>query len=1047
MKSSTTRTRLLASSMITGATLLAAGGAFAQTADSGTSVGEVVVTGSRIPHPNLTTATPVTTVTAQSIKLQGTVNVEDFINNLPQAFADQGQYVSNGSTGTAAVDLRGLGAKRTLVMIDGARLQPGDPTDPVPDINFIPPALIDHVDVVTGGASAVYGSDAVSGVVNFIMKKNFTGLQIDAESSVAEYDGSSGQINQANQNGAGLLGINPISLPTKTEWDGQRDTVTITGGVNSPDDKGNVEFYFGKTTILPVNESKRNYSACSLATNSGNYEQYCGGSPTSNFVDFQPNSTTTALGGVVAKPPADPLLGRGYLIMPGGVVSQADPFTFGSAFNYAPYNYFQRPDTRYTAGQFSTYNINSHFNLYSSFMFLDDHTVAAIAPSGSFFGGNTYTIPCNDPLLSSSEQTAICGTNAGVAGDSNTAGLAHRNVEGGPRTSDLEHVDYRIVVGSKGEIADGWTYNLSAQYGRSLLTDVEGGYFLNSHLINALNVIPNPAAGAIVPAGQTTNVASLPVGAPVCASAAAVKLGCTPYNVFGFVPGGPSAASLQYLTGVAINTGSTTEQVATFTISNDLTRYGLKSPWANKGWGFSAGVEYRSENLQTNYDATIQSNDLAGAGGSIQNTSGTQSDKDAFAELSIPIIEDMPFAKALTFDTAYRYSDYSSGGGNSTYKFSLDWQIEADVALRGSYERAVRAPNVQELFLPSTPGLFAGQDPCAGATPGLSPTQCYNTITHSDPTMTLAQFTANVYGNISKCPASQCGVFAGGNSSLHPETADTFSYGVVFTPTFFRGFSLTVDYFNIKVDQAIINLSGDTLLYNCATTANAFDCSKIDRLIQGNGDDNIYGDNGVGNVNEVLLNASSLKTSGVDVEAQYHFRLADFGAPDLGSLTFLFNGTWLHDLTTVLPDGTQYDCSGLYGVTCGTPSPHWRHQFRVTWNTPWNLTLSAQWRYIGGSALDFNQSNPDFRDGSFHDTLGTDANIPAYSYFDASFTYKFKDRYTIRGGVNNVFDKIPPLLDSNSFGISAPPFGNGNTYPQVYDPLGRVLFLGITADF
>ena len=1029
MKSSTTRTRLLASSMITGATLLAAGGAFAQTADSGTTVGEVVVTGSRIPHPNLTTATPVTTVTAQSIKLQGTVNVEDFINNLPQAFADQGQYVSNGSTGTANVDLRGLGAKRTLVLIDGTRLQPGDPTDPVADINFIPPALIDHVDVLTGGASAVYGSDAVAGVVNFIMKKNFTGLQIDAETSVAEYDGNNGQVRQANTSAqAQALGINPISLPSKTEWDGQRDTVTITGGVNSPDDKGNVEFYFGKTSIMPVNEGKRDYSACSLATNSGNYQQYCGGSPTSNFTQFAPNSTTTALGATVAKPPADPLLGRGYLIMPGGVVSQSDPFTLGSAFNYAPYNYFQRPDTRYTAGEYSTYNINSHVNLYSSFMFLDDHTVAAIAASGSFFGGNTYTIPCNDPLLSPSEATALCGANAGVAGDTNTALMAHRNVEGGPRTSDLEHVDYRIVVGSKGEIADGWTYNFSAQYGRSTLTDIEGGYFLNSHLLNAMNVVPG-------------------ANGPVCASAAAVKLGCVPYNIFGYVPGGPSAASLAYLTGEAINTGSTTEQVATFTISNDLTKYGLKSPWANKGWGFSAGVEYRSENLQTHYDSTIQSNDLAGAGGSIEDTSGTQSDKDAFAELSIPIIEDMPFAKALTFDTAYRYSDYSSGGGNNTYKFSLDWQGVADVALRGSYERAVRAPNVQELFLPVTPGLFAGQDPCGGTAPGLTAAQCYNTIKNSAPNMTEAQFASTVYGNISKCPASQCGVFAGGNSGLHPETADTFSYGVVFTPTFFRGFSLTVDYFDIKVDQAIINLSGDTLLYNCATLDNAFDCSKINRLIQPNGDDNIYGDNGVGNVNEVLLNAAALKTSGVDVEAQYHFRLADFGAPDLGSLTFLFNGTYLHNLTTVLPDGTQYDCSGRYGVTCGTPSPHWRHQFRVSWNTPWNLMLSAAWRYYGSSALDFNQSNPDFRDGSFKDTLGTDAHIQSYSYFDLAATYKFKDRYTIRAGVNNVFDKTPPLLDANSFGISAPPFGNGNTYPQVYDPLGRVLFLGLTADF
>ena len=201
-----------------------------------------------------------------------------------------------------------------------------------------------------------------------------------------------------------------------------------------------------------------------------------------------------------------------------------------------------------------------------------------------------------------------------------------------------------------------------------------------------------------------------------------------------------------------------------------------------------------------------------------------------------------------------------------------------------------------------------------------------------------------------------------------------------------------------------------------------------------------------GLINQQLINAAALKTSGVDVEGQYHFRLADLGAPDFGSLTFLFNGTYLKDLITVLPDGTQYNCVGLYGVTCGTPSPKWRHTARLTWNTPWNLQLSAAWRYYGKTSLDFNQNQPDLQNG-YKDLQTTDQHIPSYSYFDFAATYKFKDRYTVRAGVNNAFDKTPPLLDANSFGISAPPFGNGNTYPQVYDPLGRVFFLGLTADF
>ena len=1025
MKRSTTRTRLLASSMITGATLLAAGGAFAQSADSGTTVGEVVVTGSRIPHPNLTTASPVTTVTSSQIKLQGTVNVEDFINQLPQVFADQGQYLSNGSTGTANIDLRGLEAKRTLVLIDGKRLMPGDATDPVPDVNFIPPALIDHVDVLTGGASAVYGSDAIAGVVNFVMKKNFTGLQIDAETSVFESSSNNSQVRQASVNGNNMFGLPIQTFPSKNEWDGQRDSVTISGGVNSADDKGNVEFYFGKTTILPVTQGKRDYSACALATNTGNYEQYCGGSSTSTTTLFQPTS--------------GPNSQTKYAVGAGGSLS---PFTNADTYNYAPSNYFQRPDTRYSAGEFSTYNINPHINIYSSFMFLDDHTVAAEAPSGSFNGDNSYTIPCNDPLLSAAEQTALCGASGDV---SETANIAHRNVEGGPRISDIEHMDYRIVLGSKGEIVDGWSYDASAQYGRTVLTDVESGYFLNSHLKNALDVIPNPAVG------QPGNVATLAVGAPICASGAA---GCVPYNIF--TPGGITPAALAYLNGVAESTGSTTEQVYTINVTGDLAKYGMKSPWATKAAGINFGFEYRSENLQTQYDAAIQGGDLAGSGGSTLPTSGTQADKDVFAELSVPLIQDMPFVKDVTFDTGYRYSDYTSGGGNSTYKFELDWQTTSDLMLRGSYEHAVRAPNVQELFLPASPGLVAMLDPCAGSAPSLTAAQCLNTYQHSLPGLTLAQLTAGgydyngtilgpLYGHTNQCPAAQCGSFAGGNPSLKPETADTFSYGFVLTPTFFRGFSLTVDYFNIDVKQAIVQEPGETLLTNCATLDNAYDCSNVMRY-QGTAF-GVYGGEGAGEINQQLLNASALKTSGVDVEAQYHLRLADYGVGDWGSLAFAFNGTYVHDLITILPDGTQYNCVGLYGITCGAPSPKWRSTLRISWNTPWNLTLSAAWRYYGAASLDFNTNQGDLQDGTYKDTLSTDANIPAISYFDLAATYKCKDRYTIRAGVNNVLDKSPPLVDQSSFGISAPPFGNGNTYPQTYDPLGREIFLGLTADF
>ena len=939
---------------------------------------ELVVTGSRIPSANLTSSSPVVTVTAQTIKLQGATNTEDIMANIPSAYIDYGAYESNGSTGTATADLRNLGSIRTLVLIDGKRVQPGDPTVPVPDLNFIPPGLIDRVEVLTGGASAVYGSDAMAGVVNFIMKKNFQGLQIDAETSFAETGSGNQQVRRANALGSSssFLGLTPIQFPTGAVWDGQRYTVTITGGANSPDDKGNVEFYLGWTHIDPVDQGSRDYSKCSLATNNTNtQQQYCGGS-----------TGTTANGRLL--PLTGPNAGTTFTILGTPVNNTLPLFTNGQAFNYAPYNYFQRPDDRYTAGEFSNYEINKAIDLYSSFMFMNDETTAAIAPSGSFYGDNTYTIPCNDPLLTSAEANTLCGAAAGTP-TSVTADIGRRNVEGGPRTATLEHTDYRIVFGAKGDLGQGWSYDVSAQYGQSNLTDIEGGYFLNSKLVNALDVVPGP-------------------NGPVCASGSP----CVPYNIW--TSGGVTQAALNYLTGEAISSGETTEQVVTGSVSGNLGQYGLKSPWASDGVGVSGGVEYRREFLETNYDATIQSGDLAGFGGSVKDTSGSQSDNDVFAEVRVPIVQNQPFFQNLTFDGGYRYSVYTSGGPNNTYKFALDWQTIPDVKIWASYERAVRAPNVQELFLPATPGLAAGTDPCAGSSPSFTPSECYNTYLHSiatgnAPNLSLAQFTQQIYGNIQQCPASQCGNFSGGNPNLTPETANTYDIGLVFTPTFFHGFTLTVDYYNIKVNQAILNIPFETIVNNCAKLDNSFDCGLINRFVGTNY--GLFGGNGVGYVDQPLINAGSLYTNGIDVASTYRLPLSAVHLPSYGSLFFNFNGTWVDNLTTTLPDGTSYNCAGLYGVTCGTPTPHWRSSLRMTWNTPWAVTLSLNWRFISATSLDFNTNQADLQDGSYKDTLSTDAHIQSFNYFDLAGTWKIKDRYTLRAGINNIFDRTPPLLE------------------------------------
>ncbi|HEX3917165.1 MAG TPA: TonB-dependent receptor [Caulobacteraceae bacterium] len=1024
-------------------TITAAGDATA-TSDTPANVSEIVVTGSRIPQANLTSVSPITQVNQTQIRLQGISDIGDLINQLPQAVGDFGNFESNGATGTSTIDLRALGNKRTLVLVNGQRLAPGDPTtgDVAPDINIIPPALVDRVEVLTGGASAVYGSDAIAGVVNFIMKTHFQGLSVDEQTSFAQDDGGNKQVRTADANSV-LLGQTPISFPGNTV-DGWRQTVTVTGGVNAPDDKGNVEFYLGYTYIQAVNEGQRDYSKCTLATNNTSTSfQYCGG------------SSTDATGRLV--PQSGPNNGKGFNILGTPVGGTLPPFASGQDYNYAPINYFQRPDERYTAGEFSDYQLTPWLDVYSSLMFMDDYSTGAVAASGSFFGDEIFNIPCNDPLLSSAQATALCGptvpatatTAASGAGTATvgTAEIGRRNVEGGARTANFEHEDFRMVLGGKGDIGGGWTYDLSGSYTRNTLSESQGGYFLNSHLLNALDVVTSPSTGK-----------------PVCASVlAGTDTACVPYNIFS--PGGVTSDALNYLTGLAENSGYITEQIVNLNVANgDLSKYGIKSPWATDGAGVSLGVEYRADSLQTLYDAAIASGDLAGFGGGLKSTSGDQMDGDLYGELRVPLVQNQPFAKDMEFEAGYRYADYSHGGGTNTFKLGLDWQTVPDLRLRASFERAVRAPNVEELFEPDSPGLFAGSDPCAGSAPLLTAAQCVNTFQKTLPGITVAQLTGGgyvfdghtlpaLYGAIPQCVAAQCGAFSGGNPNLKPETANTFSVGGVITPSFFHNFSMSIDYWNIDVGQAILNVPGTTIVTNCGLINSAFDCAQISRFFDpttGQGGGSIFGGEGLGSVTLPLVNAGALKTSGIDFQASYRANLDDWNIHGMGALLFDFNGTYTFNQQTTLPDGTTYDCVGLYGPTCSSSnlsSPKWRHNFRVTWNTPWNATFSLNWRYIGGESLDFNTSQPDLQDGGFKDLLPTDSHIPAYNYIDLAMTWRIRDHIGIRAGVNNVADLTPPLLDANSFGISAPPFGNGNTFPESYDPLGRTFFMGVTADF
>jgi outer membrane receptor protein involved in Fe transport len=1030
------RARLLSSTMITGVALATASAVYAQTAPAGdtSSVTEVVVTGSRIPTPNLTSSSPVAVVTSQEIRLEGTTNVETLLNNLPQVSADFGLTSDNGTSGEATVDLRGLGSKRTLVLVDGRRLMPGDPLNPVPNLDNIPAALVDRVDVLTGGASATYGSDAISGVVNFIMKKDFVGVRLDAQYGIYDYpnDNTAG-IDQTLATGIFNNNVG-ISHPNSPFWGGRTWDITAILGVNAPDGKGNITAYAEYRHVDPITQGQLDYGRCEVETESFAtplvYDtHYCAGSSNSAYGKFTPASSFAG----VHKAQADNPNGTNTFI----------PFNSSLYYNFAPYQYQLSENERYSAGYFAHYDIDNHFQVYSDFMFARSETQGQLGPSGLF--QDIYNVNCNNPLLTAggigvgSQAYDLCGVNAGTATIAQAAiGYRFANVSGSavPRDYDYVHEAYKVDIGMKGDIVKGWSYDVYAQYGESDFNEQIRGQLSKTSIQNALEVNPD---GTCFVGGN-----------------------CVPLNIFNI--NGVTTAQAAYLSAPGLEIGYTREQVVEANISGDLGVYGIKSPFAKDGIGVAFGADYRGEHLGLTTDALTASGDISGSGGATPPANGGYDVKELYAEIRVPIAQDIPFFQNLEVGGGYRYSEYSQAGETNTYKVTGEWAPISDVKFRGSYNRAVRAPNVVELFTPQTPGLFSGNDPCAanpnsGAANPILPGNAlyagclasFNSLISSGKLTTAQAEALLAAGTIPACAAAQCNQIGGGNPNLKPEVANTYSGGVVLQPHWVPGLSFTIDYFRIKVTGVIeTGLGGAAIeLSQCTSTANPLYCNLVQR-------DPEFGSIAIngGAVLATNVNAGALQTSGFDFDFNYRVHFKDyFNLPDWGSLTFNYVATYTTEFlnTPIVGQGT-YNCVGLYGAVCGTPTPYFRSKLRVTWQpADWPITLSGQWRYIGGVGLDANHLNDPFFAGNVpqndptvasYDTI--DARIPAFSYFDVTMTWKVKDKITFRAGVNNILAKDPPIVGSSYTPL---PFGNGNTFPNVYDSLGRQIFVGVTADF
>jgi outer membrane receptor protein involved in Fe transport len=414
--------------------------------------------------------------------------------------------------------------------------------------------------------------------------------------------------------------------------------------------------------------------------------------------------------------------------------------------------------------------------------------------------------------------------------------------------------------------------------------------------------------------------------------------------------------------------------------------------------------------------------------------------REGYFEAEMPLMTDQFLAKSLDLDTGYRYSSYDlSFGSTNTFKFGLDWAPDENVRFRGSFSRAVRAPNIVELFGVASVGLDGtyATDPCGGSTPTYTAAQCART-----------GVTAAQYGNITENPAGQYNGLLGGNPDLKPETAITKSFGVQLTPSALPNFRVNIDYYDIAIENVIESIGGSVILSQCAIYDNL--CNLIHRsptgsLWQGTGATQGY-------VSDTLINVGELEEKGVDLDLSYSYAIGAWG-----KLLANMNGTYINKYEVSNP-GESYNCAGLEGPVCGststaagTPVPHWRHRLTTTWETPWNATdVTLTWRYYGSTTLESLTGNPALAGGSGLTVANgsissTDDHIASYSWFDLSVSTKIEDHVTLRVGCNNVLDKSPPVIGSAN--IAAPPTGNGNTYPGTYDALGRYLFAQIVAQF
>ncbi len=922
-------------------------------ADSEDSSDIIIVTGSRIARPDLTASVPVAVVSQERIVQSGAANIQDVLADLPSVGQNISRSSSNFSTtgnGVATVNLRNLDEVRTLVLVNGRRFVPGLPGESTVDLNTIPTDLIKQIDIITGGASAVYGSEAIAGVVNFVLDDKFTGLRLRAQTTVSD------------------------------EGDAPRQLVSLTGGMSFANDAGHIVVSGQYDRDQGLRSRNRGFSA----------------------VD-NPNRSSFAAQG---------------LFSPSGTFGAgAATFTFDrnnvlknyQGANIDGYNrnadrYLGLPVERWLGTALASYEFSPAVTLFGEFTYAKSKSRNSLEPQAvahtdlTYADGTPYPgIPVTNPLIPAAIRNAM------LAADVTDLPFRRRSNDIFDRSNVNDRDTWRVLGGLRGMLADKYKWEVYYTHGQTK-DYTASGTILGPNYINALNAVAGP-------------------NGPVCAINADANpnnndAACVPINIFGFNTVSPAAAAYVTNNGqLSTYNAKATQDVFAGSVSGELFSITSARPIS-----FAVGAEYRREKSSEDFDEAT--NLGLTLGNLLTDTFGKYSVKEAYGELVVPIVEDAPLLHYLGVEGAVRFADYSTVGSVLSWKVGGEWAPTPDVRLRGIYSEATRAPNIGELYDAQSETFPAVVDPCdqRGGEGDNAPIviTAANLPAACKAIPAVAQ-AANAGGFVySTAQIQTINGFLGGNTALREEKAKTLTLGAVFTPRFLPALSATVDYYDIKVKNAIGIIGQQTSLDECYTgSALELFCSNVVRNAQG------Y----VTTVNALNLNTGSFHVRGIDVQVNYRRELAPETTIDLS----VFWNHLLKQNQTSFPGGpVQNELRQLDCYECGRLGTGFRDKVNASATLNWqNFKLNWRTTYMS----------------SVVDTLGDPDAIStgSYWYHDAQLRIGIDDekKFEFYFGIDNVFDKKPPLFNDTNI-VTYP---GTLTAAKTYDLFGRMFYAGVDVRF